>query len=90
MNNYKVIRIRLIKKLTDMERTPQHKCNCITDQKMLVALQDTTDVRISQRALKLYLESHDQLLAILAAAPDERQELIRHAQTRIENYRRAQ
>jgi hypothetical protein len=68
----------------------QHKCNCITDQKALVAFQDRTDVVIPQKALKLYIQSHDQLLAIIAATPDEQQQLIRQAQTRIENYRRAQ
>ena len=68
----------------------QHKCNCITDQKKLVALQDTNDVRLPQQTLKFYIESHDLLLGILcAASEDERKELIRQAGLKITQRRTA-
>lgn len=45
----------------------QHKCNCITDQKKLVELQDTNDVRLPQQALRRYITSDELLRDIVIA-----------------------
>lgn len=44
-----------------------HKCNCITDQKKLVELQDANDVRLPQQALRRYITSDELLRDIVIA-----------------------